>query len=66
MGDCDVVGVASSRRLDVPGVRVPQSFSRGEVWLLKQLLLSVHNQERARELVRATITSGCSRRPREC
>lgn len=37
--------------LSVDGTRVAQSFSRGEVWLLKQVLTNVHNQPRLRELV---------------
>ena len=46
----DVAGATRARKLDAVGVRVSQSYSRGEAWLLKQILLAVHNPGRMREL----------------
>jgi hypothetical protein len=50
MGDGGSVGATRAIKLDGGGVRVSMSFSRGEAWLLKQLLLSARDPVRMREL----------------
>lgn len=50
MSDEVSVGATRACRLDVDGARVSMSFSRGEAWLLKQLLTNVRNPPRLREL----------------
>lgn len=53
MGDGgNVVAMKPAKTLDVDGVRVSQSYSKGEAWLLNQILFAVQasNRERLRVL----------------